>query len=132
MASFTNELDTALGRIRLEIGDGTFEQGVKPDGKNFTDAELQHFLDTEDDDEGRAAARALEIAALMWARVPDEHRLGPETVVQKTADRLKAAAAALRLRYGLTVVATTTLRPYASGAVPVVVNANGATEVYRP
>lgn len=41
-------LTTDVGKVRLSIGDTDIETigaGVKPDGANFTDAELQFFID---------------------------------------------------------------------------------------
>lgn len=43
--AFTYDTTTDIGKIRLKIGDTVDGDGVKPAGGNFTDAEIQVFLD---------------------------------------------------------------------------------------
>jgi hypothetical protein len=40
------DLSTGLAKLRLAIGDTTEGAGVRPDGSNFSDEELQVFLDS--------------------------------------------------------------------------------------
>jgi hypothetical protein len=93
--TFTYTLTTDLGKVRLEIGDTTSGAGVRPDGSNFSDAEVQYFLDEEGSVAG-AVARACEVLATLWATVanltvgPRREELG--AVAQRYAER----AAALR------------------------------------
>jgi len=50
--SFTYDfaVNAAIARVRLAIGDITRDSGVKPDGSNFTDAEILAILtDTNND-----------------------------------------------------------------------------------
>jgi hypothetical protein len=67
---FTYDLTTAVGKVRLEIGDTSSDDGVKPDGSNLTDAEISLWL-TEEGSVGRASARACEALARTWARLVD-------------------------------------------------------------
>ena len=56
MAQFTYNLDSSdetiarIAAVRLELGDTVFDQGVKPGGSNFTDAEISYWLTQESDD----------------------------------------------------------------------------------
>ncbi len=67
---FTYDLTTDIGKVRLEIGDTTSGDGVKPNGTNLTDAELTYWL-AEEGSVGRASARACEALARAWARLVD-------------------------------------------------------------
>lgn len=68
--SFTYDLTTAVGQIRLEIGDtsSATDEGIKPNGTNFSDEELTHFYTAESSNLLAAAARACEVLARMWVR----------------------------------------------------------------
>lgn len=68
--AFTTDLNTPVGKIRLEIGDddnGT-DMGVKPNGTNFSDDQLTYFYTDESNNVLAASARALEVLARMYAR----------------------------------------------------------------
>ena len=65
-------------RIRLEIGDNRINDGILPNGGNFTDSELDYFYSAEGDDFQLALARAFDAAAARWASFPDDVHLGPE------------------------------------------------------
>lgn len=71
MSDFSYDLTTSVGMLRLEIGDEVFESGVKPNGDNFTDAELEYFLAQEGSTVGRAAARACEVLSRAYAGLVD-------------------------------------------------------------
>ena len=97
--AFTYDTATDIGKLRLEIGDTTYSEGVKPDGTNFSDAELQVWL-TREGDVNRATAAACEALARMWARVADIS-IGPRkeslgTVSKRWAEEAKH----LREQYG--------------------------------
>ena len=67
-------------RMRLELGDQRQDpNGMLPEGRNFSNAELDHFYDQESDDLWLSVARAFDSAAAEWAQYPNEIRLGPET-----------------------------------------------------
>lgn len=69
--AFTYDLTTDIGEVRLLIGDTTQGSGVKPDHANFTDEEVQHFLDAEGGAVKGAAGLACEVLAAMYATVVD-------------------------------------------------------------
>jgi hypothetical protein len=64
--------------MRLDLGDHVLEDGILPDSKNFSDEELDHFYDQEDDDYWNAVARAFDVAATIWARYPEVYHMAPE------------------------------------------------------
>jgi len=105
--AFTYDLSgtgTALtvSQIRLEIGDtdSTTGRGVKPDGENFTDAEITYFYNQESTNVIRAAARACEVLARSWATVPD-WTVGPRhESAGQVAQRFTEMAKELRARIG--------------------------------
>ncbi len=66
--------------MRLELGDQRQDpDGMLPAGRNFSNAELDHFYDQESDDLWLSIARAFDAAAAEWGQYPTEIRLGPET-----------------------------------------------------
>lgn len=75
--SFTYDLDTPIGEVRLEIGDddNSADAGVKPNGTNFSDEEIQKALDNEGGIVLRAAARLCEILARRWAGAGENVRI---------------------------------------------------------
>lgn len=97
--AFSYVLSTDVGKVRLEIGDTTAGAGVRPDGTNLTDAEVEYFL-AQEGSVGRAVARACEVLATLWAGVADL-TVGPRrealgSVAQRYADR----AQRLRRQHG--------------------------------
>lgn len=106
----TVDLGTIVGQIRLEIGDDVDGNGVRPNGRHFEDAALLHFYTIEGGDTsadpdpvmvGRAAARACEMLARDWAKVPVTQTLGPATdTYSKTIEGFAAQARELRRRFG--------------------------------
>jgi hypothetical protein len=68
---FTYDLTTAVGQVRLALGDTVPAAGVRPDGTNFTDAEVAFFLTQEVGNVDNAAARACAVLANAWANVAD-------------------------------------------------------------
>lgn len=99
--TFTYDLTTDVGKLRMEIGDTSAEaqQGVMPGGANLTDEELQYLLDREGS-VGRATAAACEALSRAWSRVanvqsgPFREELG--SVARHWADRGQE----LRRQYG--------------------------------
>lgn len=59
-----------ISQIRLEVGDTSQDRGIKPDGTNYTDEEILHIYNNEDEVVGRAAARICEQQATAWSSVP--------------------------------------------------------------
>lgn len=67
--AFTYDLTTSRGAVRLALNDTVSGTGPRPDGTNFTDAELDYFLTTAGSDVDAAVARACQALALAWANV---------------------------------------------------------------
>jgi hypothetical protein len=80
MAFTYNISDTTdiSSKMRLELGDTVLDSGILPDGVNFSDEELDHFYDQEDDDYWNAVARAFDAASAVWSRYPEVYHMGPE------------------------------------------------------
>lgn len=72
---FTTDLETDIGQMRMELGDDENGAGVRPNGKNLTDAQLQVLLDREGT-VMRAVAAACELLARQWSVFADR-TLGP-------------------------------------------------------
>jgi len=66
--SFTYDTATDIGKIRFAIGDVTSGAGIKPDGTNFSDEEIQLLL-TREGNWGAAAAACCETLSVWYARV---------------------------------------------------------------
>ena len=66
--AFSYDLTTAVGQVRLALGDTTSGTGVRPDGSNFSDAEIAYFVAQESSIE-LAVARACDALATQWATV---------------------------------------------------------------
>ena len=66
--SFTYDTATDIGKVRFAIGDVTSGAGIKPDGTNFSDEELQLLL-TREGNWGAAAAACCETLSVWYARV---------------------------------------------------------------
>jgi hypothetical protein len=91
-----------ISKVRLEIGDTdeTSGAGVKPDGSNFTDAEITYWLDENGDDVSLAAADACAALARHWARASDL-AVGPRREsLGQVSKRFEDLAAKLRRRAG--------------------------------
>ena len=58
-----------ISEVRLELGDTSSGAGVRPDGSNFSDEELQYFIDQADGDVEGAVGRACSSLAKQWTVV---------------------------------------------------------------
>lgn len=97
--TWTYDLSTDIGQIRLELGDEKEENGVKPDGSNFSDEELTYIL-TKEGSVGCALAGACEILATQWAKVADSSAGPLSESLSKVQTSYEARAKALRRQYG--------------------------------
>lgn len=79
--------DLLVSKVRLTIGDTTEGVGVKPDGNNFDDAEIQVALDDAGDDVNLAASFICQWLANSYALIADL-RVGPRQ--EKLSDISKA------------------------------------------
>ena len=96
---FTNDTDSDIGQVRLELGDDVDGDGVRPNGSNFTDAQLQVWLDRE----GSvmcAAAAACEALARQWARVANIAVGQRKEDLGAVSDQWAKQAERLREQYG--------------------------------
>lgn len=65
--AFTYDLTTDRGKVRLNLGDTVENTGPRPDKRNFTDAEIDHFIDTETEGNNAATASGFETLSSEWA-----------------------------------------------------------------
>ena len=86
--SFTYDLSTDIGKIRLELGDtdSSTGQGVKPNGETFTDEELQTFIDS---------AGTWALAGMYSVRATREQVADVRLDLSQVAKELRAQADAL-------------------------------------
>ncbi len=66
--TFTYALSTDIGKARFELGDSTSGSGVRADGNNFSDEEIQMLIDREGSVKAAVAA-ACEMLSRDWAKV---------------------------------------------------------------
>lgn len=68
--AFTYDVSTSLGQLRLAIGDTKLNEGPRPDGTNYSDAELGIFLTpvlAAGYSYGRAVPQMLRLLAVEWS-----------------------------------------------------------------
>lgn len=90
--AFTYDLATAIGKVRQNIPD------TVDSGHLFEDAELQSFLDDNDDSVNYAAAAALDSLAGRYARSPKRIKSLDTDVEMPSPKELRDQASALRER----------------------------------
>ena len=107
--AFEIGITTIIGQIRLEIGDNNENNGVRPSGANFTDEELTHFYTVEGGDAsatpvqtyiGRAAAKACETLAIIYAKEQTATKMGPVSDSWDTSKFYSDMGGRLRQQYG--------------------------------
>jgi len=79
---------SVLDRLRLELGDTEQGNGVKPNGGNLQNEELQVLIDEAGGDFYTAAAKACRLLATHWARFADV-----------SAGKVREAASQVSARY---------------------------------
>lgn len=97
--SFTYNLATDIGKVRLEIGDVTSGKGVRSDASNLNDEEIQVLLDREGS-VMRATAAACELLARNWAAAADVVTGGGTEIYSRVSDHWAALGKTLRAQYG--------------------------------
>ncbi len=75
--TFTYNLADDLGQMRFELGDTNETAGVRADGSNLSDAELQFLLDREGS-VSAAVAAACEMLSRDWAKAAS-YTTGPRS-----------------------------------------------------
>ena len=97
--SFTYDLNTEVGKVRLEIGDVTTGRGILPDGSNISDEEVQVYLEREGS-VMRAVAGACEMLATRYAALADVD-VGPRSEsLSQISKAYRERAKELRQHYG--------------------------------
>jgi hypothetical protein len=97
--SFTYDMSSAIGKLRLQIADRTLGAGPWPDSSNFSDEELTELL-AEEGSQGRAQAAVAEVLAAAWGTIADISE-GPLHISRgKTASSFLTLSERLRLMYG--------------------------------
>lgn len=97
--AFSYDATTDIGQIRLELGDTTPGAGVRPDGSNFSNEELQVWL-TREGSVMCAVAAACEALARQWSSVADL-TVGPRSEsAGAIAEKWETRAGKLRDAYG--------------------------------
>jgi hypothetical protein len=103
--TFTYDLSTDVGKLRLLIGDTVEDAGALPQGRNFGDHELTFFLTEADNDLKLAEASATEVLAASWSKVADT-TMGPlKESLSDVAKAFERRAQVLRAQYGGTPTA---------------------------
>jgi hypothetical protein len=74
--TFTNDLTTNQGVVRLNLGDTVENSGPRPDKRNFSDAEIDYLITTETAGNTAATALGFEILANEWAAYTIAEREG--------------------------------------------------------
>jgi hypothetical protein len=97
--TYIGDRSTNLDKVRSEIGDITSGAGVEPDGTNMPDA-LLNALITEEGSWGRASARACELLAGHWSRVPDSASTGQRSRSNQQVAHFRQRGKELRAQYG--------------------------------
>lgn len=95
--TFSYDLTTPVGQLRLAIGDVSPQHGVKPDGNPFADEELAVFVSQE---AGllNATARVCETLAVWYARAVNNSTGVLQQSLSDIAARYDAEGKQLRLR----------------------------------
>jgi hypothetical protein len=97
--TYAGTLTTDLDKVRFYIQDTTSSSGPKPDGVNFTDAELNGLLTTEGS-VGRAVAACFETLAAVWRTRYNFTSDGQNFQRAAVADGFQALADQWRTKYG--------------------------------
>jgi len=98
--SFTVNLGTSIGQVRILVGDDQEGKGPLPDGANFSDDQIGFFLSQEDNDPGRAAALTCENLATRYSVLVDI-AIGPRREsLSQAAKAFREQAVEMRDKYG--------------------------------
>lgn len=100
--SFTYDLAEDVGKLRLMVGDSVFSNGPRPgedEASNYSDEELQHFIDHEGSVE-RATGLVFETLSAEWSTFATI-TLGPrKEELSKIAEAFAARGRVARQRFG--------------------------------
>jgi hypothetical protein len=97
--AFTYDLTTDRGKVRFQVGDSIEDKGPRPTGINYSDAEIDYFLDAGS--VAAAVAQAFDTLASEWSSFALSEREGEISYDAKVvADGYRKQAAAARQRAG--------------------------------
>jgi hypothetical protein len=87
-----DETERLISEVRLELGDTVEGDGVLPDGGNFSDAEISHYLSQYDNSVAQVVAKLAGVLVSRWSSVVDVS-VGPrsESLSQVAAQWAKRA-----------------------------------------
>ncbi len=105
--AFTYDLEETgnlliIATLRLKVGDTIEDSGARPDGRNYSDAEILLAYSEENSDSGRACAFLYEALAAEWSQHATTWRLGHESESGKHAKEYRELAQTFRERHGYT------------------------------
>ena len=95
MSTWTYDLTTNVGKIRLIIGDTDIDP---TSDAVFTDEELTYFLTVNSNNLNLAAADALEAWMAKYATAPDSEKIGDYAYTQKIVDKMNKLRNELRAK----------------------------------
>lgn len=98
--TYDHSAKPTTAKIRLLVGDTKEAAGPRPDSSNFSDEEIDIFLDMEGDHAMRAAAAILETLAAEWGAYSGQLRTGPVDEQFQQAAAFTARAEAMRSAWG--------------------------------
>jgi hypothetical protein len=98
--SYDHGAKPTTAKIRLLVGDSKETAGPRPDSSNFSDEEIDVFLDMEGNHAMRAAAAILETLAAEWGAYNGQLRTGPVDEQFQQAAAFTARAEAMRSAWG--------------------------------
>ncbi len=91
----SDETIARIAEVRLEIGDTQQNAGVKPDGTNFTDQEIEHWLSKADNDIDQTVALACRALSRLWTMVANTTSGPRKEELGKVADGWASRASEL-------------------------------------
>lgn len=104
------QLTVFRNRLRLRIGDVVEFQGPRPDGRNFSDAELDSLKTDESDSFNGTIAAVFEILATEWTQYALSEKEGDLAFDAKgVADKYTKLAAEYRVKAGTYMTGIVTL-----------------------
>jgi hypothetical protein len=98
--TFTYDITTTIGQLRLRIGNTVETAGSRPNGLGYSDEELQYFLDSAGGSIGISMANVFETLAAEWSSLADL-TLGPRReAFSQVAEAFRKRAAEAHVQYG--------------------------------
>jgi hypothetical protein len=106
--AFTYDITTDVGKVRFQIGDRVENTGVRPDGTNFSDEEIEMMLTELNDNILATSARLLSTLSAEWALLTD-FAMGPRKESYSQVSKQYGVLASKLLEQMDTVTQTATM-----------------------